>query len=142
MNNDNLTKIGRVTVRNGHILIADPHDMSDGLTYTAVMVALTEGGGQVGETGGFTFTAGQADGKYPVYADINEDGQISSVTIDFDVEPRKELPIVSVENFGALNLLAHHYRILQPLLQEYYYAELDDLVNNGYRTEDGRRYDY
>lgn len=130
-----LTKIGQVTVRNGHIIIADPHDMSDGLSYTTVMVALAEGGGQVGDTGGVTFYAGQPDGRYPVFADINEEGRIVSVVIDFDADPRKELPGVSVEHFGALNLLSHHYRTLETLLAKYSAEELHDLVNNGYRTE-------
>jgi len=46
-----------------------------------------------------------------------------------------ELPIVTVEHFGALNLLAHHYGVLAGLIANYSSVELDDLVKNGYRTK-------
>lgn len=130
-----LTKIGQVTVRSGHIIIADPADMRDGLSYEAVMHVIDGGGGQVDDTGAVAFYAGQANGKYPVFADIDEEGRIVSVMIDFQADPRRELPIVSVEHFGALNLLAHNYGVLAGLIANYSSVELDDLVKNGYRTK-------
>lgn len=137
-NEDNVLtmKIGRVTVRDGLLIIADPHDIRDGVSYDAVMSAIVggENGGEVKGTGGVAFLTGQADGKYPVIADINEEGRIISVTIDFLAEPQPELPVVTPEHFGALNLLAHHYDVLGGLIAEYSAAELDDLVKNGYRT--------
>lgn len=81
---------------------------------------------------------GYADGRYPVFAEINEEGGIDRVTIDFNATPKVELPIVTPEHFGALNLLAYHYNVLGGLLAEYSTAELDDLVNNGYRTKGER----
>ena len=50
-------------------------------------------------------------------------------------EETAELPIVTVEHFGALNLLAHHYDVLAGLIANYTSVELDDLVKNGYRTK-------
>lgn len=47
----------------------------------------------------------------------------------------RELPIVTVEHFGALNLLSHHYGVLAGLIANYSSVELDDLVKNGYRTK-------
>ena len=46
-----------------------------------------------------------------------------------------ESTIVTVEHFGALNLLAHHYDVLAGLIANYTSVELDDLVKNGYRTK-------
>jgi hypothetical protein len=46
--------------------------------------------GQVGEGQAIVFSTGYGDGFYPVYVQLNDDGRVSKVIIDFEEDEEQE----------------------------------------------------
>ena len=107
---NNLTLIGQFSVDSGQAIIGDPcyldewknwdrdvnkfedHENSVGeYGYLgACNATLKKGFGQLGGANAVAFSTGYGDGLYPVYADINEDGRVGLVVIDFTGEYDEE----------------------------------------------------
>ena len=103
---DNLQLIGEFSVDSGQAMVGDPcyldewkpwdsdkqkfdeHEKSVGeYSYLgACNATLGKGFGQLGGANAVAFTTGYGDGLYPVYANINEDGRVGLVVIDFTGE--------------------------------------------------------
>jgi hypothetical protein len=106
MNTKTLTYIGSFSVDSGQAIVGDPcyldtwenwnseennfedHEVKAGeYGYLgACGVTLKEGYGTLGMGSAVAFTTGYGDGVYPVFADINEDGRITKIVIDFEDE--------------------------------------------------------
>jgi hypothetical protein len=98
-----LVHIGDFAVDSGQAMVGDPcyldewepwnseaepfenHKKSKGkYSYLGACEAtLTEGYGQLGMGNAVVFSTGYGDGLYPVYAEINEDGRVAKIVIDF-----------------------------------------------------------
>ena len=96
-------KIGEVGVDSGQLMIVDPcyieshwkeEDFDDEkkskelFSYNAVCKE-TLGKtcyGQIGNGLAVAFSSGYGDGCYPVYAEINEEGRVMKITVDFNEE--------------------------------------------------------
>ena len=105
MNTTTLTDLvyaGSFAVDSGQAMVGDPcylnnwepwtngtefdHEAKAG-TYGylgACGVTLKEGYGQLGSADAVVFSTGYGDGLYPVYVQINEDGRVAKVVIDFE----------------------------------------------------------
>jgi len=99
----NLQLIGQFSVDSGQAIIGDPcyldewqaeYDNFDDYKNKAgeygylgaCEATLGKGFGQLGVASAVAFSTGYGDGLYPVYADINEDGRVGLVVIDFTGE--------------------------------------------------------
>ena len=103
---NNLQLIGQFSVDSGQAIVGDPCYLNDWKLWDSENVKFEEHSNRVGEYGylgsanatlgkGFgqlggssavAFSTGYGDGLYPVYADINEDGLIGLIVIDFTGE--------------------------------------------------------
>ncbi len=103
LNTKDLTLIGHFSVDSGQAMVGDPcyldewepwNDKADKFeehvnkageySYLgACGVTLKEGYGQLGNGSAVAFSTGYGDGYYPVYAEIDDDGRIAKVVIDF-----------------------------------------------------------
>jgi hypothetical protein len=103
MNTKNLTLIGRFAVDSGQAIIGDPcyldewepwNDQADSFDKHAEKageygylgacgVTLKEGYGELGMASAVAFSTGYGDGLYPVYAEINDDGRVAKIIVDF-----------------------------------------------------------
>ena len=106
MNTKTLTYIGSFSVDSGQAIVGDPcyldtwenwnseesnfedHEIKAGQYgyLGACGVTLKEGYGVLGMGSAVAFTTGYGDGVYPVFANINEDGRITKIVIDFEDE--------------------------------------------------------
>jgi hypothetical protein len=106
MNTKTLTYIGSFSVDSGQAIVGDPcyldtwenwnseeNNFEDHETKAgeygylgACGVTLKEGYGTLGMGSAVAFTTGYGDGVYPVFANINEDGRITKIVIDFEDE--------------------------------------------------------
>lgn len=102
MKTQNLTYIGSFAVDSGQAMVGDPcyldswkpwdsnvekfdEHVNKAGEYSylgACNATLTEGYGALGNLG-VVFSTGYGDGVYPVYAEINEDGRVAKIVIDF-----------------------------------------------------------
>ena len=97
------TLIGRFAVDSGQAMIGDPCYLDDWKPWNseqdkfedhinrvgeygylgACNATLTNGYGELKQGASVVFNTGWGDGVYPVYANIDEEGTIRSITIDF-----------------------------------------------------------
>lgn len=97
------TLIGRFAVDSGQAMIGDPCYLDTWKTWDsevdkfedhfnkvgeygylgACNATITKGYGELNEGSSVVFNTGYGDGVYPVYAELDEDGRIVKVTIDF-----------------------------------------------------------
>jgi hypothetical protein len=102
---NNLTLIGEFSVDSGQAIVGDPCYLDEWKTWDSEQVdfgdhvnrvgeygylgacnaTLGKGFGQLG-TSAVAFSTGYGDGLYPVYANINEDGRVGMIVIDFTGE--------------------------------------------------------
>ena len=100
---DNLIQIGSIGVDSGQAMIGDPcyldewepwNDKADKFedhvnkkgeySYLgACNATLDKGYGELGIGSAVVFSTGYGDGVYPVYAEMNEDGRVARVVIEF-----------------------------------------------------------
>lgn len=98
---NNLKYIGSFAVDSGQAIIGDPCYLNDWAVWKegepfdhenhigeygylgACGVTLKEGYGVLGNAEAVAFSTGYGDGVYPVYAEINEEGRVSKIVIDF-----------------------------------------------------------
>ena len=98
-----MTYIGSFSVDSGQAMVGDPcyldewqpwdsdkqqfeeHKKSKGqYSYLGACEAtLSDGYGELGVATAVVFSTGYGDGVYPVYAEINEDGRVAKIVIDF-----------------------------------------------------------
>lgn len=103
---NNLTLIGQFAVDSGQAMIGDPCYLDDWKPWNAdkddfnehinregeygylgaCNATLGKGFGQIGGESAVVFQTGYGDGLYPVYANINEDGRVGMIVIDFTGE--------------------------------------------------------
>ena len=103
MKTKEMTLIGHFTVDSGQAMVGDPcyldewelwNDKSEAFDnyqtkagqygyLGACGVTLDKGYGELGMGSAVVFTTGYGDGMYPVYAEINEDGRVARITIEF-----------------------------------------------------------
>jgi hypothetical protein len=98
---DNLIEAGRIAVDSGQAMVGDPCYLDgwktdEGLewnlegkigTYSyqgASATTLENSYGELGMGTAVVFNTGYGDGYYPVYVQMNEDGRVSKVVIDFE----------------------------------------------------------
>jgi hypothetical protein len=97
-----LTYAGSFAVDSGQAMVGDPcyldgwepwangtpfdHEENAGkYSYLgACGVTLKEGYGELGSASAVAFSTGYGDGLYPVYVQLNDDGRVSKVVIDFE----------------------------------------------------------
>ena len=95
-----LTYIGSFTVDSGQAMVGDPCYLDNWDTnkneewniegkeyeysyFGASATTLKNNYGELSSGTAVVFSTGYGDGVYPVYADINEDGRITKIVIDF-----------------------------------------------------------
>ncbi len=97
-----MTYIGSFSVDSGQAMVGDPCYLDEWQNWDesepfenhvekagqygylgACGVTLSKGYGMVGMGSGIVFTTGYGDGLYPVYAEINDDGRVAKIVIDF-----------------------------------------------------------
>jgi len=100
---DGLVLAGHFAVDSGQAMVGDPCYLDDWDTnkndewnlegkvgeYSyqgASATTLTNNYGQLGFATAVVFSTGYGDGVYPVYVQLNEDGRVSKVVIDFEGE--------------------------------------------------------
>ena len=103
MKTKEMTYIGSFSVDSGQAMVGDPcyldewqpwdsdkqqfeeHKKSKGqYSYLGACEAtLSDGYGELGVATAVVFSTGYGDGVYPVYAEINEDGRVAKIVIDF-----------------------------------------------------------
>jgi hypothetical protein len=103
MESTELTYIGSFSVDSGQAIVGDPCYLDDWELWNdksepfdkheekageygylgACGVTLKKGYGTLGMSSAVAFSTGYGDGVYPVYAQIDEDGRIAMVVIDF-----------------------------------------------------------
>jgi hypothetical protein len=99
---NNLVYAGSFAVDSGQAMVGDPcyldnwEPWANGTEFDhekhageygylgACGVTLKEGFGQLGTADAVVFSTGYGDGLYPVYVELNEDGRVSKVVIDFE----------------------------------------------------------
>jgi hypothetical protein len=99
---DELTLIGHFAVDSGQAMVGDPCYLDEWEPWNsnvdqfddyknrkgqysylgACEATLTKGYGSLGNSA-VVFSTGYGDGLYPVYAEINEDGRVAKIVIDF-----------------------------------------------------------
>lgn len=105
-----LTYIGSFSVDSGQAMVGDPCYLDEWENWDsdkekfeehpkhagrynylgACNATLTEGYGDLGIGRAVAFSTGYGDGIYPVYANINEDGRITKIVIDFEQDEDEE----------------------------------------------------
>lgn len=99
----NLTYAGSFGVDSGQAMVGDPCYLNEWKNWDekepfdnhkteagqygylgACGVTITKGYGELGIKSAVAFSTGYGDGVYPVYVQLNEDGRVSKVVIDFD----------------------------------------------------------
>jgi hypothetical protein len=103
---NNMTLIGQFSVDSGQAIVGDPCYLDEWKNWDrdvdnfedhvnkvgeygylgACNATIGKGFGQLGGSSAVAFSTGYGDGLYPVYADINEDGRVGLVVIDFTGE--------------------------------------------------------
>lgn len=98
-----MTYIGSFAVDSGQAIVGDPCYLEDWQPWNsdinkfeehetrageygylgACGITLSSGYGELGRSSAVAFTTGYGDGLYPVYAEINEDGRVARIVIDF-----------------------------------------------------------
>ena len=99
---DKLTYAGSFAVDSGQAMVGDPCYLDgwkvweDGTPFDheqhageygylgACNKTLTDNFGQLGSSDAVVFSTGYGDGLYPVYVQINSDGRVAKVVIDFE----------------------------------------------------------
>lgn len=104
------TLIGRFAVDSGQAMIGDPCYLDTWKTWDknvdkfedhvnkvgeygylgACNATITKGYGELNEGSSVVFNTGYGDGVYPVYADINEDGDITRIVIEFITDEEQD----------------------------------------------------
>lgn len=107
---DNLQLIGEFSVDSGQAMVGDPCYLDEWKPWNseennfedhvnkkgeygylgACEATLGKGFGQLGGASAVAFSTGYGDGLYPVYAQINDDGRVAVVVIDFTGEYYEE----------------------------------------------------
>ena len=107
---DNLQLIGEFSVDSGQAMVGDPCYLDEWKPWNseennfadhvnkkgeygylgACEATLGKGFGQLGEASAVAFSTGYGDGLYPVYAQINDEGRVALVVIDFTGEYYEE----------------------------------------------------
>lgn len=115
MNTEKLTLIGQFSVDSGQAMVGDPcyldswkhWNQDSGEKFDeyenrtgeygylgSCEATIKRGFGELGSGNAVAFSTGYGDGLYPVYANINEDGRVGLVVIDFTgeygIEPDNE----------------------------------------------------
>jgi hypothetical protein len=100
---EGLTLIGHIAVDSGQAMVGDPCYLDNWEPWAsevdkfedhvnkkgeysylgACNATLTEGFGQLGSADAVVFSTGYGDGIYPVYAQLNNEGRVGMVVIDF-----------------------------------------------------------
>jgi hypothetical protein len=106
---DNLTYAGSFAVDSGQAMVGDPcyldnwEPWADGTPFDhekhageygylgACGVTLKDNFGQLGAADAVVFSTGYGDGLYPVYVQMNSDGRVSKVVIDFEGDLDEQL---------------------------------------------------
>jgi hypothetical protein len=103
LDTNNMTYIGSFAVDSGQAIVGDPCYLEDWEPWNseehhfdehekkageygylgACGITLKEGYGELGNSTAVAFTTGYGDGLYPVYAEINDDGRVAQIVIDF-----------------------------------------------------------
>ena len=103
MDTKEMTLIGHFSVDSGQAMVGDPcyldewelwnnkaesfdeHEKQVGVYgyLGASNATLTKGYGELGGSRSVVFTTGYGDGYYPVYAELDEDGRVARVVIEF-----------------------------------------------------------
>lgn len=103
MNTKEMTLIGHFAVDSGQAMVGDPcyldewepwNDKADDFDkhvekageygyLGACGVTLKEGYGELGMANAVVFNTGYGDGLYPVYAELNDEGRVARVVIEF-----------------------------------------------------------
>ena len=103
MNTKEMTLIGHFAVDSGQAMVGDPCYLDDWEPWNdkvdnfdkhvekageygylgACGLTLKEGYGELGLANAVVFSTGYGDGLYPVYAELNEDGRVAKVVIEF-----------------------------------------------------------
>ena len=104
---DSLQLIGEFTVDSGQAMVGDPCYLDSWKHWNqdndekfdeyekhkgeygylgACETTIKRGFGELGDNSAVAFTTGYGDGIYPVYAQLNEDGRVAIVVIDFTGE--------------------------------------------------------
>ena len=100
---NDLQLIGRFSVDSGQAIVGDPCYLEDWKPWNseednfadhenkageygylgACNATLGKGYGELNNGSAVAFSTGYGDGYYPVYAEINEDGRVAKIVIDF-----------------------------------------------------------
>jgi len=106
---DNLTYAGSFAVDSGQAMVGDPcyldnwEPWADGTPFDheakkgeygylgASGRTLADNFGQLGAADAVVFSTGYGDGLYPVYVQLNSDGRVSKVVIDFEGDLDEQL---------------------------------------------------
>jgi hypothetical protein len=100
MNTKNLTLIGHFGVDSGQAMVGDPCYLDEWDTnsneewnitdkqgqysyFGASATTLANSYGELGRGKSVVFNTGYGDGLYPVYAEIDDDGRVAKIVIDF-----------------------------------------------------------
>jgi len=103
MNTKNLTLIGHFGVDSGQAMVGDPCYLDEWEPWNdkvdtfdehvnkagqysylgACGVTLKQGYGELGNGTAVAFSTGYGDGYYPVYAELDDDGRVAKIVIDF-----------------------------------------------------------
>jgi hypothetical protein len=103
MTDNGMTLIGHIAVDSGQAMVGDPCYLDEWEPWNdsteefdehpkhagkysylgACNATLDKGYGELGMASGVVFSTGYGDGLYPVYAEINDDGRVARVVIEF-----------------------------------------------------------
>jgi len=103
MTDNGMTLIGHIAVDSGQAMVGDPCYLDEWEPWNseednfedhvnkvgeygylgACNATLDKGYGELGNGSAVAFSTGYGDGYYPVYAEINEDGRVAKIVIDF-----------------------------------------------------------
>ena len=103
MTDNGMTLIGHIAVDSGQAMVGDPCYLDEWEPWNdntekfeehpkhagkysylgACNATIDKGYGQLGYASGVVFSTGYGDGLYPVYAEINDDGRVARVVIEF-----------------------------------------------------------
>jgi hypothetical protein len=107
---NNLTLIGQFFVDSGQAIVGDPCYLDEWQNWDsdvepyennlnkvgeygylgACNATSGKGFGQLGGNNAVAFSTGYGDGHYPVYAEINEDGRVARVVIEFITDEEQD----------------------------------------------------
>ena len=100
MDSKNMTLIGHFSVDSGQAMVGDPCYLDEWDTnrneewniegkegqysyHGASATTIANNYGELGMATAVVFSTGYGDGLYPVYAEMNEDGRVARILIDF-----------------------------------------------------------